>query len=93
VVGKDAMAVFDDTKPWNEKLSLYRHSVKSSEGIQRLEKAEVDYRNVQESEPLKNECLHFIDVVNSKCSPITDGEEGLRVLNVLTKASSQTMPK
>ena len=31
MVGKKAMAVFDDTKPWGEKLALYRHVVRSSE--------------------------------------------------------------
>ena len=29
VVGDDAMAVFDDTNPWNEKLAVYRHSVQT----------------------------------------------------------------
>ena len=81
------MAVFDDTKPWNEKLALYRHTVESSQESINLEKAEVEYLEVPQSEPLKNECLHFIDVVNGKCIPITGADEGLRVLKVLTAAS------
>jgi UDP-2-acetamido-3-amino-2,3-dideoxy-glucuronate N-acetyltransferase len=44
VVGKKAMAVFDDTKPWGEKLALYRHVVRSSGSLPSLEKAEVEYR-------------------------------------------------
>ena len=87
VVGEDAMAVFDDTKPWNEKLALYRHSVESSGVILSLEKAEVEYLKVSQSEPLKNECQHFLDVVSGNILPLTNGVEGLRVLNVLELAS------
>jgi UDP-2-acetamido-3-amino-2,3-dideoxy-glucuronate N-acetyltransferase len=40
-----------------------------------------------EEEPLKNECQHFIDVVEKDIRPLTDGAEGLRVLKVLSAAS------
>ena len=39
MVGKDAMAVFDDTKPWSEKLAVYRHVVQSAGGLPSLEKS------------------------------------------------------
>tara|TARA_B110000008_G_scaffold264777_1_gene289343 strand:- start:418 stop:1404 length:987 start_codon:yes stop_codon:yes gene_type:complete len=87
VVGEDAMAVFDDTKPWNEKLALYRHGVKSSGGLPSLEKAEVEYIEVSQSEPLRNECQHFLDVVSGDTVLLTDGYEGLSVLKVLSAAS------
>jgi len=87
VVGEDSMAVFDDTKPWNEKLALYRHSLKSSGGLPSLEKAEVEYLEISQSEPLRNECEHFLDVMSRNIVPLTDGVEGLRVLNVLSAAS------
>lgn len=87
VVGKDAMAVFDDTKPWAEKLALYRHVVQTTDGLPRLEKAEVEYREVPQSEPLRNECQHFLDVVRENIALLTDGDEGLSVLKVLSAAS------
>ena len=87
VVGEKAMAVFDDTKPWSQKLSIYRHIVQTSGGPPILEKAEVEYKEVSQSEPLRNECQHFLDVVSGKVSPLTDGREGLRVLKVLSAAS------
>jgi UDP-2-acetamido-3-amino-2,3-dideoxy-glucuronate N-acetyltransferase len=87
VVGKNAMAVFDDTKPWGEKLALYRHVVRSSGSLPSLEKAEVEYVEVSQSEPLRNECQHFVDVVSGDITPLTDGKEGLGVLNVLSAAS------
>ena len=87
VVGRDAMVVFDDTKPWNEKLAVYRHVVKSAEGIPSLEKAEVEYHEVEQSEPLRNECQHFLDVVSGNIKLLTDGNEGLSVLKVLSAAT------
>ncbi|MFT4635394.1 MAG: UDP-2-acetamido-3-amino-2,3-dideoxy-glucuronate N-acetyltransferase [Chitinophagales bacterium] len=87
VVGKKAMAVFDDTKPWGEKLALYRHVVRSSGSLPSLEKVEVEYVEVSQSEPLRNECQHFVDVVSGDITPLTNGKEGLGVLNVLSAAS------
>lgn len=87
VIGSDGMAVFDDTKSWEEKLSLYRHRVDSENGLPALTKASVEYVVVPQSEPLRNECQHFIEVVAGRAMPLTDGEEGLRVLNVLNAAS------
>jgi len=89
LVGDRAMAVFDDTKPWETKLALYRHVVDLSSDFPLLKSSDVDYIQVPSSEPLRNECSHFIDVVAGKLSPITNGLEGLRVLNVLTQASTQ----
>lgn len=87
VVGRNGMIVFDDTKVWNEKLGLYRHIVDFSGDLLKLEKAEVEYIQVAESEPLKNECQHFLDVVSGNVKPLTDGSEGLNVLKVLSAAS------
>ena len=81
------MAIFDDTQPWEQKLSLYRHQVFSKEIPPSLSKSEVEYMEVPKSEPLKNECQHFIDVVNGRLMPLTDGDEGLRVHNVLSAAT------
>ena len=87
VIGKSGMIVLDDIKPWNEKLCLYRHNVDLSNELPNLVKAEADYIDVPQTEPLRNECKHFIDVVNDKVVPLTDGNEGARVLKVLTHAS------
>jgi len=87
VVGTKAMAVFDDTKPWSEKLALYRHVVQTTDGLPSLEKAEVEYLETPQSEPLRNECQHFLDVVSENVKPLTNGDEGLSVLRVLSAAS------
>jgi len=87
IIGDSAMAVFDDTKPWGEKLALYRHKVELNGGLPNLNKSEVEYLDVEQSEPLRNECQHFVEVVTCGVEPLTDGCEGLRVLNVLSAAS------
>lgn len=88
VVGAKQMAVFDDTVPWEEKLQLYPHSVKWEEGVPIADKAEVSYVDVEQSEPLKGECAHFLDCIRSRNVPRTDGNEGLRVLRVLNACQS-----
>ena len=60
LVGSHGMIVFDDTKPWNEKLVLYRHTALATAGPPVLEKTEPEYIEVPQSEPLKNECQHFL---------------------------------
>ena len=87
VIGESAMAVFDDTQPWGQKLALYRHNIDLTNEAPNLGKSDVEYIDVAQSEPLKNECQHFIDVVNEPLMPLTDGDEGLRVLNVLSAAT------
>jgi UDP-2-acetamido-3-amino-2,3-dideoxy-glucuronate N-acetyltransferase len=66
---------------------VYKHSIKINNQIPNLEKGEVEYVEIEHSEPLKRECQHFVDVVNSNKTPLTNGNEGLRVLNVLTAAT------
>ena len=38
------------------------------------------------SEPLRNECQHFIECVRDRKPPLTDGREGLRVVRLLEAA-------
>lgn len=86
VSGKSGMLVFDDTKPWNEKLLLHSYEIDRSKELS-LKKTKEEYIKVTEEEPLKNECQHFINVIESNVKPFTDAFEGLKVLKVLTAAS------
>ena len=83
VVGERKMAVFDDTAPWAEKLLLYAHQVKWHSNVPQAIKAEGEAVVVAQDEPLRAECAHFLDCMASRKTPRTDGEEGLRVLQVL----------
>ncbi|MGB7325522.1 MAG: Gfo/Idh/MocA family oxidoreductase, partial [Rubripirellula sp.] len=87
VVGSEGMAVFDDTKPWNEKLRVYRKYLTWSEGnFPNVTKNDGEPIVVDQSEPLKSECQHFLDCCETRTSPRTDGAEGMRVLQVLHAA-------
>jgi UDP-2-acetamido-3-amino-2,3-dideoxy-glucuronate N-acetyltransferase len=89
VVGSEGMMVFDDTKPWPEKLVLYRDYLKWKDGQMPLpNKLTGEWIEVPELEPLREECRHFLQRCLDRRAPRTDGQEGLRVLQVLEAAQS-----
>jgi UDP-2-acetamido-3-amino-2,3-dideoxy-glucuronate N-acetyltransferase len=75
------MAVFDDTAA--HKLTLYPHRVEWRHRVPTAVKAEGEVVELEDREPLRAECEHFLDCVRSRTSPLTDGMEGLRVLRAL----------
>jgi UDP-2-acetamido-3-amino-2,3-dideoxy-glucuronate N-acetyltransferase len=87
VVGEKAIAVFDDRKPWAEKLSISKDYLIHKDGQPHANDAfQTQVIPLPESEPLKNECLHFLNSIQRGEEPLTSGEEGLRVTQVLEKA-------
>lgn len=86
VVGDVAMAVFDDTQPWESKLVLYRHKVEWRKQMPEAVRAEPEYIEIAPVEPLRVECEHFLGCVRDGTRPRTDGREGLAVLRVLDSA-------
>ncbi len=85
IVGSKAMAVFDDLT--KEKLFVYPHRIEWEKGkIPVAHKAEYYCVPIEEGEPLQEEMRHFIQCIQERKSPITDGEEGLAVLKVLEEA-------
>lgn len=87
VVGDRQMAVFDDTVSWSKKLALYPHSVDWLGGkVPIANKAEADYLPLDEAEPLRAECEHFLHCVVHRQQPLTDGASGLQTLQVLQVA-------
>ena len=87
VVGSEGMVVFDDTRPWNEKLLLHRQYLLWANGqVPTPKKTSGEFVVVPESEPLREECLHFIESCRTRRAPRTDAGEGLRVLQVLQAA-------
>jgi UDP-2-acetamido-3-amino-2,3-dideoxy-glucuronate N-acetyltransferase len=85
IVGNRKMAVFDDTQSKN-KLVLYEHRVEWVNRMPVARKAEAEVVELSNEEPLRIECLHFLDCVRGRKTPQTDGENGLRVLRVLHAA-------
>lgn len=87
VVGDQGMAVFEDSLPdWDRRLAIYRHTVDRSKGAPFPIRANPEYFSVPKSEPLREECRHFIHCVEEGRVPRTDVHEGLRVLRTLRNA-------
>lgn len=86
VVGNQKMAVFDDTLPWEDKLLLYPHEIRWQNRMPVPIKAQAERVHVPEAEPLKEECLHFLHCIETGVQPLTDGKEGLRVVQILRAA-------
>jgi UDP-2-acetamido-3-amino-2,3-dideoxy-glucuronate N-acetyltransferase len=87
VVGDRQMAAFDDTAPWEEKLLLYAHRIDWVAGkVPVAHHAEATAVELRPAEPLLEECRHFLDSIQSRREPLTDGKSGVRVLAVLDAA-------
>jgi UDP-2-acetamido-3-amino-2,3-dideoxy-glucuronate N-acetyltransferase len=86
VVGEKGMAVFDDGEPWTGKLKLYPHHIDWIDGRPQPVKADPVPVKLDEAEPLKLECSHFLERIAKGDPARTDGAEGVRVLKVLHAA-------
>ena len=88
VIGTKKMAVFDDRS--SEKLVLYPYKVDFFNGkIPVAQRVEYYVVKTEQSEPLRNEIIHFLDCIKSRKSPKTDGREGVRVLKVISSAEKR----
>ncbi len=91
VVGSKKMVVFDDTEA-SEKVRIYDKGVDRNRDYQTygeylsLRTGDIIIPKIDSSEPLRSECLHFIECVESRTRPRSDGAEGLKVLKILAAA-------
>ena len=89
VVGSTGMVVFDDTKPWGEKLAFHRDYLTWSAGrTPTASKGQATFVTVSEVEPLGRECAHFLKCCRTRATPRTDGREGVQVLRLLKAAQA-----
>ncbi|MFQ5451042.1 MAG: Gfo/Idh/MocA family oxidoreductase [Nitrospinaceae bacterium] len=89
VIGDRKMVVFDDVARREEKLTVYPHNIRWQGQTPVPEKKEgvpIDLSR-DWKEPLRVECQAFLDGIAGK-KIITDGEEGIKVLQVLQQAQA-----
>lgn len=88
VTGSQGMVVFDDTLPWEQKLQYFKQPVTWKDGSIPLANKTAKGENIAVpfGEPLKEECLHFLQSCDEETTPRTDSQEGIRVLKVLAAA-------
>jgi predicted dehydrogenase len=91
--GRRKMIVYDDIEP-SEKLKVYDKGITVQEDAENIYKLLISYRTGEmyapqfdTTEALAVEARHFAECVGAERRPITDGEAGLRVLNVLEAAT------
>ena len=83
IVGSQKMASFDDV---SKQLVLYDQRVDIEAGMPVPVKGEGEAVPFSDAEPLRQECLAFLESLRSRQPPLTDGVSGLRVLSVLQAA-------
>jgi len=85
VVGTKSMVVFNGLN--GKALTVYPHRIQYKNGkIPVAQKAECHMVDIESAEPLKEEMIHFINCIENRKKPKTDGIEGLNVLKVLERA-------
>ncbi len=83
VIGSEKMASFDDVA---KRLVLYDQRVEIQEGQPVPIKGNGEEVSFAADEPLRLECLAFLEAISSRRPPVTDGYSGLQVLKVLQAA-------
>lgn len=89
VVGERRMAVFDDVRK-TDKLQVYDKRIDMINGEFVAERPAAKTVEFPADEPLRLECQHFLDCIETRATPRTDGRDGWRVLKVL-EASQRSL--
>lgn len=77
VVCSKASFVFDDTKDWEDKLSVFQ----GHENYKKL--LEMEFKKIQKAEPLRQECDHFMNCCLHRQIARTNAEEAIPVVDLL----------
>ena len=97
IVGSKKMAVFDDMEA-SEKLKVYDKGVKNltydtyGEYLS-LRFGDITIPSIKMVEPLRTEAEHFIQCIETRKAPKTSGQDGLRVVKILTAAQQSLKEK
>ncbi len=92
-VGSQKMLIFDDVDQ-NEKIKIYDRGVDVPKYYDTYAEFHFSYRygdiyipKVDDYEPLREECSHFIECVKENKVPRSDGHSGLRVVEIIEAAN------
>jgi predicted dehydrogenase len=97
--GSKKMITYDDLQP-SEKIKVYDKGVSFTDDPQQIQEMRVGYRTgdmwapkVSGAEALQVESEHFVDCIKNKKVPETDGQLGLRVVELIEATSSSMRGK
>jgi predicted dehydrogenase len=90
IVGSRKRIVFDDVNTM-EQVRVFEKGVAPAEAEANsfgeysylVRDGDVISPKIEASEPLKNQCLHFLDVIEGKATPLSDGRKGLEVARIM----------
>ena len=91
-VGDRKMVIFNDVAPFGQKLQLYMNSIDFDGDIPVLKKEDAQFVEHAQTEPLLEECRHFVECVTNRKEPLTNASSGIEVLKVL-HACQESMGK
>jgi predicted dehydrogenase len=93
IVGTRRMIVFDDLQT-HEKIKVYDVRVERPPHYDTFAEFHYSYHygdsyipHIQQEEPLKTECQHFVDCIATGEPPLTGGDKGLQLVRILEAAS------
>ncbi len=93
VGGSKKMIIYDDLDP-SEKIKVYDKGVDFTDDPKKIEQMRVGYRTgdmwapqLEVTEALRVECAHFVDCINNHKVPKSDGQLGLRVVEIIEAAN------
>jgi len=94
IVGTRRMIVYDDLRT-REKIRIYDARVERPPHYDTFAEFQYSYHYgdsyipyIQQEEPLKLACQHFIDCIETNSQPLTGGREGLEMIRILEAASA-----
>ncbi|MDQ3928372.1 MAG: Gfo/Idh/MocA family oxidoreductase [Chloroflexota bacterium] len=94
VVGSKKMAVYDDVETL-EKIRVYNKGVDAPPHTDTFGEFQLSYRygdimipHLPSTEPLRLECGHFLECIQTGATPLSDGRQGLTVVRVLEAAQA-----
>jgi predicted dehydrogenase len=94
IVGTRRMIVYDDLQT-HEKIRIYDVRVERPPHYDTFADFHYSYHygdsyipHIQHEEPLRAECQHFLDCIETGAKPLTSGDEGLELVRILEAAST-----
>lgn len=88
IIGDKSMIVFEDSKK-EHKLLLYPKGIDWLNGEPIKREGEFQVITYSEDEPLKLELQHFLECMETRSKPLTDGEHAIKVLRILELAQER----
>lgn len=97
--GSRKMIVYDDMQP-TEKIKVYDKGITLNSSAEKAYQLRIGYRagdmwapHISAKEALQTEVEHFVDCVRNGRQPLSGGESGLQVIEILEAASQSMMEK